>query len=199
MDNTNLVAMAENNNPDSINPNSIWNMTEFPSGKTNKLRFTPKQLKTAIIDYANTVTTMSDILKKYSIRRDTFYMIVRVYPEVREFYEYARGIKAHKYGETAAKIWENLPENPEFYVYDKEGNKSLSSAGAAYLRYKSEAMAKQAQIHETGSYVPASKQETLNRNLSIGVQINGKLPDDFDLNGASPDQLIDLLRGKGKS
>lgn len=179
-------------------PDSIFNQPTFPY-RTRPVDFTPKQVRDALIEFSDCTTPLKTVLTNRKITVDTFYTIIRTYPEVNEFYTYARRKKADRYSEELQKVWEGLPEEEELYVYDKEGNKSLSSAAAQYLRYKSDNLNRLSQIAETGSYIPISKQETTNRHLSLGVQIQGKLPADFDLGSANPETLLAALKGQPKT
>jgi hypothetical protein len=184
--------------PVSSDPQSIWNQPAFPH-KTKKTQFTPQQVKEALNEYAHSIEPIDKILDRRRIKCETFWSLARVYDEISGYYLHAQRMKARKYGESAQQLWDKLPDDPVFYQADREGNKCLTAAAVRYLEAKSQQYHRLAQIHETGSFIPLSKQETVNRNLSIGVQINGKLPDGFDLNNASPDQLIDLLRGRGNT
>lgn len=184
-----------NNLPDTNDQTevSIWEQPEFPH-KTNKIQFTPQDLKNALREYESTTKPIAKILKDRGIKAHTFFKLVGVYPEIGQYYLSAQKSKAHQYGSACMELWEQLPEDPAFYQVDRDGNKSLSTAGVRYLEVKSTMMLKQAQIHESGSYIPVSKQETLNKNLSIGVNLSGKIPDDFDLSTAQPEDLINLIR-----
>jgi hypothetical protein len=189
--NSNLPAVDEEN----LDPNSIWNQPKFPA-KTKPLQFTPSDLKTALIEYSQCDITLTEHLRSKGIDRNTFFTLIGLYPEIAEAYSVARSRKADVFGEKLTTMWEELPQSGELYVYDREGNKSLSTAAAAYLKAKSDNLLRIAQFHETKSYVPASKQETINRNLNIGVQLTGNLPADYDISTAAPGDLVDILKGR---
>lgn len=177
------------------NPESVFNQPAFPS-RTKKYKFKPIDLWNALLAYAGCLTPLTDSLKKHGVDRDSFYGLLRVYPEIADLYIRVRHCKADKYGEELSKMWDDLPVNEEFYVYDKEGNKSLSSAAAHYLKVKSDNMYRLAQICETSSYIPVSKQQQEVKSMTLGVQLQGKLPDDFDVSKASPEDLISALKGR---
>lgn len=180
---------------DQDNPDSIFNQPRFPS-RTRPIEFSPKQLYITLITYSECITPLSDVLKNAKIERDTFFKLVGLYPEISAAYSAARLKKAQKFGEVIERTFSDLPEEEELYVYDREGNKSLSTAGANYLKIKADNMHRIAMYHETGSFVPVSKQENTNRTLSLQVNINGKLPPDFDLSNCDPTALVSVLKGK---
>lgn len=196
-----LLPINKDNPTDIIflpdNPDSIWRQPKFPHN-TKAYQFTPAQLLSALTEFSNCTTGLSVILYNRKIERDTFYHLLRVYGEIADTYAIARKVKADKFGEAIVDLWEDLPDREELYVRDKFGKKSLSAAGTQWVRFKAESMHRMAQVHETGSFIPVSKQETFNRNLTLGVQLHGKLPDDFELNSAGPDAIINALRGGKK-
>jgi hypothetical protein len=177
------------------NPDSIWLQERFPQ-TTRPIEFTPIQLKQAILDFGNSDTNLTTLLKNKSIDKDTFFKLIGLYSEIAEAYSVARSRKADIFGEKVVDIWDGMPEDEELYVFDKDGNKSLSTAAASYLKAKSDNMMRIAQFHETKSFVPASKQEINQR--TIGVTITGRLPEGFDLTNAQPGDLIDAIKGRAK-
>lgn len=185
--------------PDSLiqptDQKSIWNEKKFPS-KTRPISFSPQKLYNALVEYSNTTLDLAKTLDNHKIETNTFWKLARDYPEISASYLAARRHKAHQYGAAALHIWEQIPDNPMFYQADRFGNMSLTSAAVRYMEVKSAQYHRFAQIHETNSYVPVSKQETVNKNLTFGVTFKGKLPQGFDLSTASPAELVDLIKGK---
>lgn len=195
-DNTQISTNPDNTNLlDPDNSDSIFNQPEFPSN-TKKFKFTPKQLFTALNEYQNTSTPVDKCLENNKVRIKSFFELLGQYEEIRQHYQLARTRKARIYGEESLKVWEAIPTDKRFYQHDREGHLFLTPAAVNYMRFKAESMLKQAQIHETGSYVPISKQENVNKNLIFGVTLHGKIPDDFDLSQNSPVELIDVLKQK---
>lgn len=195
-DNTQISTNPDNTNLlDPDNPDSIFNQPEFPYN-TKKYQFTPKQLREALIEYENTVDSIDKVLIRNKVKPHSFFKIAGQYEEIRQRYDLAQRRKSRKYGEKCLNLWEKLPDQNEFYTYDREGNKCLSTAGVRYLEVKSQMMLRFAQVHETGSFVPVSKQENINKNLTFGVTVHGKIPDGFDLSQNSPVDLIDVLKQK---
>lgn len=174
---------------------SVWYQSKFPSN-TNVMSFSPQKLKSTIIEYSEVIDKLIDVLSRNGVSKDSFYRLSGQYPEIKEFYLAARRHKAEVFGGEMIDLWKDLPAEEELYVYDRDGNKSLSTAASSYLKCKSDNMYRISQILESGSYIPISKQETTNRNLNFGVQLNGKLPDNFDLANSTPELLIDAIRGK---
>jgi hypothetical protein len=188
-----LVVSDDNNTLLPTLQDTIFQQPEFPY-KTNKTKFTPKHLYNMLIEYSQTITTTEDLLDKYGIEYNSFLRVMRVHPEIREAYDSARRLKADAYGQAASKIWqEGISDNPIFYQTDRAGNMTLTAAAVRYMEVKALQYHRFAQIHETGSYVPVSKQESVNRNLSISL--SAKIKGDFDLNTASPSDLINVIRG----
>lgn len=181
--------------PLSDNPNSIWFQDKFPA-KTKPFSFPPKKLKETLIDYAHNIKPIDQCLTEAKIEPNTFFHLLRVYDEISELYLAAQRLKARKYGEAALKLWDILPNNPVFYQADRCGNPCLTAAAVRYLEVKATQYHRFAQIHEIGSFIPVSKQENVNRNLSLGVTFQAKLPDEFDLALARPEDLIDAIKGK---
>jgi len=177
--------------------NSIFNQPVFPHA-TNKITCTPADVRNMLHDYADSIDTIDVLLQKHGIRLGTFYRtLLTQYDEIRQMYLSAQKLKAARYGDAAKKLWDAIPDNPVFYVHDRDGHKSLSNAAVQYLRVKSDAMLRFAQIHETGSFVPASKQESVTRNFNVGVNLTGKLPADIDI--STPDAILGALKSRGKS
>lgn len=180
---------------DQDNPDSIWAQIKFPSA-TKPYKFTPQQLKQALTEYSNNIQAIDTVLEDHKITVNTFFMLLGLFPEINETYLAAQRLKARKYGEAALKLWDSLPNNPVFYQADRDGNQVLTAAAVRYLEVKSTQYHRFAQIHETGTFVPVSKAETTNRNLSLQVNLNGKLPADFDLSNCDPTALVSVLKGK---
>lgn len=175
---------------------SIFDLPRFPQS-TRPIECTPADVRKALHEYATTIDTIDKVLKRNNIRIGTFYQsILAQYEEIRQRYLHARQNKAQLYGAKAQDIFEELPDRSEFYTYDKTGNKCLSTAGVRFLELRHQSMLKQAQIHETGSFVPASKQETINRSINFGVNLQGNLPEGFDLSNAGPEDMLSVLRTK---
>jgi hypothetical protein len=183
---------------DLNNPDLIWCRDKFPSA-TRSMNYTPRQLYNTLIEYSGTVTPFTELLAQNSIDCTSFYKISDRYAEIRELYSRARTARAKKFGEIAEKIYTNEPEFDWLYQSDaKTGARVLTTAGAAYLKNKTDNAHRIAAIMETGSYIATSKQETINRNLSMTVTMRGKLPEGFDLATADTSALIDAIKGRGK-
>lgn len=192
VNNNPLVVSDEDNTLLPTLDGTIFQQPEFPY-KTNKTKFTPKTVYNMLLEYSQTVTTLEDLFTKYHVDINRFFKYLRVYPEINEAYAIARRLKADAYGQAASKIWDKISDNPIFYQADREGNPVLTPAAVRYMEVKSLQYHRFAQIHETGSYVPVSKQENVNRNLSINL--SAKIKGDFDLDTASPADLINVIRG----
>jgi hypothetical protein len=187
-----LVVSDDNNTLLPTLQDTIFQQPEFPH-TTNKISFTPITVYNMLLEYSQTVTTLEDLFVKYHVDVNRFFKFLRVYPEINEAYDIARRRKADAYGQAASKIWDTISDNPIFYQADREGNPVLTPAAVRYMEVKSLQYHRFAQIHETGSYVPVSKQENVNKNLSINL--SAKIKGNFDLNTASPSDLINVIRG----
>ena len=175
---------------------SIFDQPVFPR-ITKPVSFTPKDVKEALKEYAQTMTPLSVCLHNHGIRDAIFYdRLVSQFQEIRSLYDIARKQKARQYGAAQQKIIEELPQDDVMYTMDKMGHKSLSNAAVQLIKIRSEVYNRLAQQAETGSYVPANRQENVNRNLNIGVQLTGKLPDNFDLAETGPDALLGVLKNR---
>lgn len=183
---------------DLHNPDLIWSKAEFPH-KTRKISYTPLQLYTTLRMYSNCVTPFTDLLDLNGVDMDSFYRLSDLYPEIREAYSRARIQRAKKFGEIAEKIYAEEPADDWLYQTDKNsGARVLTTAGATYLKNKADNAHRIAAIMETGSFIAVSKQENINRNLSLNVTVSGKLPDGFDLATADPSDIVAAIKGRRK-
>jgi hypothetical protein len=174
------------------NPDLIWSKPVFPA-RTKPYSFTPWMLFCALQAYADSTDTQSDVFAAFGIESMAFNDLARRYPEIDDFHRQARRLKARKFGELAQKTTGSLPEEIELYQFDKDGNKSLTNAAAAFIKTKAEMALKIAKYHETGSFIETTRAENINRNVTFNV--TGK-PSDFNLDGADPGALIDAIRGR---
>lgn len=138
------------------------------------------------------------MLEKHNVRIKTFFALIGQYNEICQYYYNARTLKARAYGNESLSLWDKLPENEEFYKYDDDGNRELTAAAVNYLRAKDTNRLRHAQICETGSFIPLSRQEVQSRNLHVGININASVSDDFDLDSSSPDDLLDVIKKSKK-
>jgi hypothetical protein len=182
---------------DLNNPELIWCKTVFPC-RTKPYQFTPSKLYTTLLTYADTVTPFTELLCAAGIEYDTFCSLSDRYTEIAALYAKVRARRAVKWGEIAEKTHAELPTDLRLYQTDEAGNKVLTTAAAAFLKNKAAIAHRCAAICETGSYIATSKQETINRNLTMSVTMQGKLPEGFDLATADTSMLIDAIKGRGK-
>lgn len=168
---------------------SLYDLPKFPAA-TKCYRFTPGDLKKLLEEYTETVTPLETLCAKYGIKPATWWLLVREYPELRRDYQAATRAKASQYGKVAVELYTSeIPS--EFYEVDKFGCTKLSMAGIQYIKNKHEAMIRQAQIHETGTYVQKSRVES--QNLNVSVNANVEL-DPKSIHGSRLDDLLSAFR-----
>lgn len=159
---------------------SIYDMEEWPGQHSNKLPFTPKDIKEVITLYSETKKPIRQIIEEKGIRYSTFCDLLCNYPTVCDDYLRAQKNKALIYSDNAQEIYENeIPE--QFFEQTTTGTK-LSMAGIKYMKDKYEARMRQAEIHETGSFVRKTQIESKSLNVNANVTVS---PDQLDNLSAS--------------
>ena len=172
---------------------SVWELEAFPN-KTNKIKFTPKQLQKTLIEFGETETPLPELLKKRKIRYTTFWDLVGLYPEIRVAYSDARTKKAHIWHQEGHAIYNSEPPDWCYEAtYNKDGDiigKKLSAPGIRFLEGRYNSRMRSAEIAETGQIA----QKTQIESKSINVNINADLPSPEDLAALSLDDLYEISK-----
>ena len=172
-DDANEEISANITTPAITNASSIFKQSRFPS-KTKKYAFTPKQLHDALTTFSDNTTPLNDHLESRGITVDTFFRLVRDYPEINVALARAWQIKGSAYNSQSVEIYTATAPPKWCYDTDKSGNEKISMAGVKYLSDRHRMLTRQATIHDRERY--GEKQEVISHNTNIS-EINITLPD----------------------
>jgi hypothetical protein len=154
---------------DTLQPTGILLQDSFPT-TTKRYEFTPQDVHKALLAFAKTPTNLDTCLDNQSIRKETYWELEKKFPEIRKLYLVARAQHSKAIVAEAHDLYNELPEWA--YETDWKGSTRLSNAGMTWLRDKFNARMRVAQVHETGSTIPASKSETTAKSFNFNVNVN---------------------------
>jgi len=137
-----------------------------------KYAINPALVKEAFDRYASSVKSMVIICKELGIDYVRLFELMSRYPVVHGHYLMSQRIKAHQYGSKASDIWDDKNIPAYCWERDKSGALKLSMSGVRYLEGRSSHYMRQAEVHETGTYVQKTQIESKNLNVNLNTRLN---------------------------